>query len=51
MLLFCAYPALGHEYTEHLVSPFFVTLLLIYGIGRHLEGGAVWAVTAYAAWS
>ena len=47
MLLFCAYPALGQEYTEHLVSPFFITLLLIYGIGRHLEGRALWAVTAY----
>ena len=49
MLIFCAYPALGEEYTEHLVSPFFVALLLIYGIGRHLEGRVVWAVTAYAA--
>jgi signal transduction histidine kinase len=49
MLIFCAYPALGDEYTEHLVSPFFVALLLIYGIGRHIEGRTVWAVTAYAA--
>jgi signal transduction histidine kinase len=49
MLVFCGYPALGEEYTEHLVSPFFVSLLLIYGIGRHLEGRVVWAVTAYAA--
>lgn len=49
MLIFCAYPALGQEYTEHLVSPFFVSLLLIYGIGRHLEGRVVWLVTAYAA--
>jgi signal transduction histidine kinase len=48
MLLFCAYPLAGQEYTEHLVSPFFVALLLIYGIGRHLEGRAVWAVTACA---
>jgi signal transduction histidine kinase len=48
MLLFCVYPALGQEYTEHLVSPFFITLLLIYGIGRHLEGRALWALTAYA---
>ena len=49
LLLFLAFPALGPEYTEHLVSPFFVALLLVYGIGRHLEGRAVWAVTAYAA--
>jgi signal transduction histidine kinase len=48
MLLFCGYPALGQEYTDHLVSPFFITLLLIYGIGRQLEGRALWAVTAYA---
>ena len=49
MLLFLAFPAAGQEYTEHLVSPFFVVLLLVYGIGRHLEGRAVWAVTACAA--
>ena len=49
MLLFCAYPALGQQYTDHLISPFFITLLLIYGIGRHLEGPIVWAVTACAA--
>ena len=48
MALFCAYPALGNEYTENLVSPFFVALFLVYGIGRHLEGRAVWAVTACA---
>ena len=49
MLLFLAFPAAGDEYTENLVSPFFVALLLVYGIGRHLEGRAVWAVTACAA--
>jgi signal transduction histidine kinase len=47
--IFCAFPALDQVYTENLVSPFFVALLLIYGIGRHLEGRAVWALTAYAA--
>jgi signal transduction histidine kinase len=47
--IFAAFPALDQEYTENLISPFFVTLLLIYGIGRHLDGRAVWAVTAYAA--
>ena len=49
LAIFAALPALDQAYTENLVSPFFVTLLLIYGIGRHLEGRAVWAVTAYAA--
>jgi signal transduction histidine kinase len=48
MALFCAYPVLGNEYTENLVSPFFVALFLVYGIGRHLEGRAVWAATACA---
>ena len=47
--IFAAFPALDQEYTENLISPFFATLLLIYGIGRHLQGRAVWAVTAYAA--
>jgi hypothetical protein len=49
LALFCVYPALGQEYVDNLISPFFITLLVIYGIGRHLEGVAVWAVTAYAA--
>lgn len=48
MALFCAYPLLGNEYTENLVSPFFVALFLVYGIGRHLEGPAVWGATACA---
>jgi signal transduction histidine kinase len=49
MLLFAAYPALDEVYTDNLVSPFFVALLLIYGIGRHLEGRLVWALGAYTA--
>jgi signal transduction histidine kinase len=48
-LLFAAYPLLGQEYIDHLISPFFVALLLIYGIGRHLDGRVVWVVTAFAA--
>jgi signal transduction histidine kinase len=48
MALFCAFPVAGQVYTENLVSPFFVALFLIYGIGRHLEGRAVWVVTAGA---
>jgi signal transduction histidine kinase len=49
MLLFSAFPAMGDQYTENLVSPFFVALFLIYGIGRHLEGRTVVLVTACAA--
>jgi signal transduction histidine kinase len=47
MLIFAAYPALDELYTDNLVSPFFIALLLIYGIGRHLEGRLVWALGAY----
>ena len=49
MAIFSAFPVAGQEYTEHLVSPFFVALFLVYGIGRHLEGRAVWILTACAA--
>jgi signal transduction histidine kinase len=49
LAIFAAFPALDQAYTEKLISPFFVTLLLIYGIGRHLDGRAMWAMTAYAA--
>jgi signal transduction histidine kinase len=48
MAIFCAFPALGNEYTENLVSPFFVAIFLVYGIGRHLEGRAVWFASACA---
>jgi signal transduction histidine kinase len=48
MGFFCAVPALGNEYTENLVSPFFVALFLVYGIGRHLEGRRVWVASACA---
>jgi signal transduction histidine kinase len=49
MALFCAFPAMGDQYTENLVSPFFVAIFLVYGIGRHLEGRTVWIVTGIAA--
>jgi signal transduction histidine kinase len=49
MALFCAFPAMGNQYTENLVSPFFIAIFLVYGIGRHLEGRTVWVVTACAA--
>jgi signal transduction histidine kinase len=34
-------------YQDHLVTPFFVILLIIYGIGRHLEGKIVPILAAY----
>jgi signal transduction histidine kinase len=46
MTLFLAYPIAGQEYTEHLITPFFVAMFLIYGAGRYLEGRTVWVVTA-----
>ena len=49
LALFCAFPVAGQIYTENLVSPFFVALFLVYGIGRHLEGRTVWLVTGAAA--
>jgi signal transduction histidine kinase len=48
MAIFCAFPVAGQVYTENLVSPFFVALFLVYGIGRHLEGRVVWLLTAAA---
>ena len=47
--LFGVYPELGREYIDSLLSPFFITILLVYGIGRHLEGRIVWVMTAYGA--
>jgi hypothetical protein len=40
--------ALGPDYIDHLVSPFFVILLVLYGIGRHLEGRLVPVLGAYS---
>ena len=39
--------ALGTDYIDHMVSPFFAAILVLYGIGRHLEGRVVWLLTAY----
>src|SRR3954470_16175779 len=39
---------LGAIYIDHLVTPFFAILLILYGIGRHLEGRAVPALYAYS---
>jgi signal transduction histidine kinase len=40
---------LGSAYTDHLISPFFAILLILYGIGRHVEGRAVPLLYVYAA--
>jgi signal transduction histidine kinase len=40
--------ALGPEYLDHLVTPFFAILLVLYGIGRHLDGRAVPALYVYS---
>jgi signal transduction histidine kinase len=36
------------DYQDHLVTPFFAILLIIYGIGRHLEGRIVPILAAYS---
>jgi signal transduction histidine kinase len=48
MPLFVAFSALGADYGDHMVSPFFVLVFLLYTFGRHLEGRALYAVVAYA---
>jgi signal transduction histidine kinase len=40
---------LGSQYTDHLISPFWAILLILYGIGRHVEGRAVPLLYVYAA--
>jgi signal transduction histidine kinase len=43
--------SLGNVYVDNLVSPFFVILLVLYGIGRHLDGRIVPLLAAYSlAW-
>jgi signal transduction histidine kinase len=47
MPLFTAGNVLDVLYVDHMVSPFFVMLLVLYGVGRHLEGRIVYALAAY----
>jgi signal transduction histidine kinase len=47
--LFAAYNALGTDYLDHTISPFFGALVAFYGVGRHLDGRIVWVLAAYAA--
>jgi signal transduction histidine kinase len=49
MPLFVLGNSLGKDFVDHLVTPFFVMLLVMYGVGRHLEGRTVWLLTAYGA--
>jgi signal transduction histidine kinase len=44
---FLLYNQLGEDYINALVSPFFAVLLLLYGVGRHLEGRTAHLLTAY----
>jgi signal transduction histidine kinase len=48
MPLFIGFSALGADYGDHMVSPFFVLVFLLYTFGRHLEGRTLYAVVAYA---
>ena len=40
--------SLGAVYADHLITPFFAALFVLYGIGRHLEGWVVPALAVYA---
>ena len=44
MPLFIAFSALGADYGDHMVSPFFVMMFLLYSFGRNLEGRTLNAV-------
>jgi signal transduction histidine kinase len=48
MPLFVAFSLLGADYGDHMVSPFFVLIFLLYTIGRHIEGPTLYAILAYA---
>jgi signal transduction histidine kinase len=40
--------SLGNAYVDNLVTPFFVILLVLYGIGRHLDGRIVPVLGVYS---
>jgi signal transduction histidine kinase len=46
--LYVGFDLLGNTYDDHMISPFFVLLFLLYSIGRHIEGRTLYAVLAYA---
>jgi signal transduction histidine kinase len=47
MPLFVITNSLGEQYLDHLITPFFVMLLVMYGVGRHLDGWPVIALSIY----
>jgi signal transduction histidine kinase len=49
MPLFVITNSLGTQYLDHLITPFFVMLLVMYGVGRHLDGWIVVALSLYGA--
>ena len=48
MPLLIAFNALGRTYGDHMVSPFFVLLFLLYSAGRNIGGRTLYWVLAYA---
>jgi signal transduction histidine kinase len=48
MPLFIGFSGLGAEYGDHMISPFFTLLFLLYTYGRRIEGRALYAVLVYA---
>lgn len=49
MPLLIGFNALGQAYGDHMVSPFFVLLFLLYSMGRNIEGRRLYYVLAWAA--
>jgi signal transduction histidine kinase len=48
MPLLIGFNQLGATYGDHMVTPFFLILFLLYSMGRHIEGRALYWVIAYA---
>ena|SRR5436190_2018429 len=49
MPLFIGFSALGIQYGDHMVSPFFALLFLIYSMGRHIDPPRLYVLAGYAA--
>jgi signal transduction histidine kinase len=48
MPLLIGFSSLGKAYGDHMVSPFFMLLFLLYSMGRNIEGRTLYWVLAYA---
>jgi signal transduction histidine kinase len=48
MPLLIGFSQLGAVYGDHMVTPFFLILFLLYSTGRHIEGRALYWVIAYS---